>query len=740
MKQIMKKISLFVLGLALVFAVSSKLVTYAEEDGYREIDEAETSNVYGSLEVNSQHIETINNGTQDSSSSKYFWNPHTVHWVDFDPSNEVKVVTFSSSNADKWKQQTTRAAAKDWEKNNPGWIVVAGINGDFFENSGNKTYQPTGNFMQGGDMYRAEKAAATNRNTIGWNEDGSVIVGDPTISSEIFLKVYADDKETIESEIAISAVNKAPSATGITLITKDNKADVDLTGYKVLDCEYEICRISSGGYVFVKGTVKAETEVAAGTPEVGHFYLASKDGSLDNVSLDSYIKCEYSYMNSWSNVKNSIGYIDQVLLNGEPQHRESTDAFAYTSHPRTLIGFREDGTTVFMVIEGRGKPTDMQVGSSHYESGQLLQQLGCVNGFNLDGGGSSTLIVRNAYGSFDVVNKPSDGSERSDGNHVLVVMRDPGFKVETFDTTSTEISIKLNITNQEYFDTLSNVVIECNGEKYDYTGEEIKISGVKPCTSYPIKITYENPSTYDPSVVTEKSYIVYANTPVYVLPNPGFSITNITSTSFTVSKNMNVSTASYIQDVVVHVGNNTFNLGNDESIECTGLYKGATYDIYYEYTVKDPSGYEESVVTEPGTITTLAFDAPTIEKFAESKKSNSSLTFEYSYTDADDVVTKAYISCNGENVKELLAKSGTTSVRELDFENENYEFKLVVEYENENGQTFTVESEVLTYEAEGSTTPTPPAQSGGCSMGSALVFVQLFSAVSVLALVFRKRK
>ena len=140
----MKKISLFVLGLALVFAVSSKLVTYAEADGYREIDEAETSNVYGSLEVNSQHIETINNGTQDSSSSKYFWNPHTVHWVDFDPSNEVKVVTFSSSNADKWKQQTTRAAAKDWERNNPGWIVVAGINGDFFENSGNKTYEGLG--------------------------------------------------------------------------------------------------------------------------------------------------------------------------------------------------------------------------------------------------------------------------------------------------------------------------------------------------------------------------------------------------------------------------------------------------------------------------------------------------------------------------------------------------------------------------------------------------------------------
>ena len=53
---------------------------------------------------------------------------------------------------------------------------------------------------------------------------------------------------------------------------------------------------------------------------------------------------------------------------GVPQHRESTDAFAYTSHPRTLIGFKPDGSTVFMVIEGRGKPADYQVGVSLYDA------------------------------------------------------------------------------------------------------------------------------------------------------------------------------------------------------------------------------------------------------------------------------------------------------------------------------------------------------------------------------------
>ena len=742
MKQIIKKISLFILGFALIFTVSSKFVANAEEDGYREAGEAETSNVYGSMEVNTQRIETINNGTQDPSSSKYFWNNHTVHWVDFNPSNEVKVVTFSSSNADKWKQQTTRAAAKDWEKQNPGWIVVAGINGDFFENSGNLTYQPTGNFMQGGDMYRAEKAGADYRNTIGWNEDGSVIVGDPTISSDIYLKVYADDKETIESEIAISAVNKAPSATGITLITKDNTANVDLTGYKVLDCEYEICRISTKKMVFVKGTVKQEIKVSNGTPEVGHFYLAAKDGSLDNIQLDAYVKCEYSYTGSWSNVKNSIGYIYQVLADGQPQLRESTTDFAFTSHPRTLIGFREDGSTVFMVVEGRGKPADYQVGVSLYEAGQLLENLGCVSGYNLDGGGSSTLIVRNAYGSFDVVNKPSDGSERSDGNHVLVVMRDPGFTVDTFATTSTQISIKLNVNNEEYFSKLSNIKVECNGQTFDYDGSEILVPGVLPYTKYPITITYDSPSTYDETQITNKSYVVYANTPDYVLPNPGLKVTNITSTGFTVEKNMNLQTASYIQDVVVYVGKNSYNMGNAEKVVCEGLYKDATYNVHFEYTVKDPSGYEVEVVGEEFTIQTLSYDVPSVVKFAETKKSDDSVTFEYEYADEDKVAVKAYISCNGEVAKELATKSGTTTVRDLELGKENYEFKLVIEYLDAEGETVVVESDVLTYEGNGETgnPSTKPGTTGGCALGGSVVFVQLFSAISVLALAFRKRR
>ena len=740
MKQSMKKISLFILSFVLVFSFFAKISLRAASSDYKEASEAETKNVFGSMTANTQRIETINNGTQDTSSTKYFWNNHTVHWVDFDPSNDVKVVTYSGSNQDKWKQMTTRQAAADWEKNNPGWIVVAGINGDFFENSGATTYQPTNNFMQGGDMYRAEKSSASNRFTIGWKDDGSVIVGDPAVSSDIYLRIYDDNKEEIVQNVKINKVNTNPSASGITLYTKDAKSTYDLTGYTVYDCEYEICRISSGGYVFVKGTVLETVTLGAGSvPGDNHFYLASKDGSLDGViSSGDYIKCEYVYEGDWSNVQNSVGYIDQVLANGVPQHRESTEAFAYTSHPRTLIGFREDGTTVFMVIEGRGKPADYQVGVSHYESGQLLQAQGCVNGYNLDGGGSSTLIVRNNHGGFDVLNDPSDGSERSDGNHCLVVMRDPGFIFSGIDSTYDNAVVNLRVVNQDYFNTLSNIKVTLNGVTKDYVDGGVSFDNVEMSTTYKVEVTYDSPSTYDESVLTNKKYVNYLTTPEYEYPEHGLYVKGKTDSSITIAKDTTLATASQIQDVIVHIGNNTFNLGNNAEIECKDLYQDVEYEVYYEYTVVAPNGDKFNLTSEVIKVKTNAFKVPSIVSFAEARKGNTTLSISYEYQDIDRVVTKAYVLVNDEVAKEVSVKSGSVSLTGLDFEANEYSIQLVIEYTDEDGKTIEVKSEVLEYLHE-VVTPAPAPAPKKCGKKSAELIIAVLASASVAGLFIRKR-
>jgi exopolysaccharide biosynthesis protein len=51
-----------------------------------------------------------------------------------------------------------------------------------------------------------------------------------------------------------------------------------------------------------------------------------------------------------------------------------------------------------------------------------MLDLGAVQAMNLDGGGSSTMVIRN-----EVVNKPSDGRLRNLSNAVLVLRGpDPG--------------------------------------------------------------------------------------------------------------------------------------------------------------------------------------------------------------------------------------------------------------------------------------------------------------------------
>ncbi len=60
-------------------------------------------------------------------------------------------------------------------------------------------------------------------------------------------------------------------------------------------------------------------------------------------------------------------------------------------HPRTAIGYTADGRLILMAIEGRfpGKAE----GATLVQEAQMLKELGCIEAMNLDGGGSSCLLI-----------------------------------------------------------------------------------------------------------------------------------------------------------------------------------------------------------------------------------------------------------------------------------------------------------------------------------------------------------
>lgn len=94
-----------------------------------------------------------------------------------------------------------------------------------------------------------------------------------------------------------------------------------------------------------------------------------------------------------------------------------SQAFVTTAHPRTAVGFNEQ-KLFFVTVDGR--QPGYSVGMALPELAELMVSLGCQEAMNLDGGGSTTLLVRG-----QVVNRPSDQRERPVANALLLFSTAP---------------------------------------------------------------------------------------------------------------------------------------------------------------------------------------------------------------------------------------------------------------------------------------------------------------------------
>lgn len=73
------------------------------------------------------------------------------------------------------------------------------------------------------------------------------------------------------------------------------------------------------------------------------------------------------------------------------QERMFTGKAIDDKHPRTAMGYTADGKLIILVVQGRF--TGIAEGASLRHLATILQDLGCVEALNLDGGGSSCMLV-----------------------------------------------------------------------------------------------------------------------------------------------------------------------------------------------------------------------------------------------------------------------------------------------------------------------------------------------------------
>lgn len=203
--------------------------------------------------------------------------------------------------------------------------------------------------------------------------DTRIYVADVVLSSAYYLKTaFADDTYGKNVTATTSSIALAKGA--------------------ILAINGDYYGVQEKGYVIRNGVVYRNTAKGA---EVLCIFA---DGTMDVVSDRDYTAEELVERGVWQ----AFSFGPALIENGAISVGVNEEVGrAMASNPRTAIGLIDMNHFVFVVSDGR---TDESKGLSLYELADFMQSLGVKTAYNLDGGGSSTMV-------FDgqLVNNPTSG-------------------------------------------------------------------------------------------------------------------------------------------------------------------------------------------------------------------------------------------------------------------------------------------------------------------------------------------
>ena len=125
-------------------------------------------------------------------------------------------------------------------------------------------------------------------------------------------------------------------------------------------------------------------------------------------------------------VYNAISGIPLIVEDGHISDQIKPEEYYAGLHPRTAIGLdRERRTLLIFIVDGR--QPNYSEGVTVPELAQIAIEHGADIAINLDGGGSSTLVIEDRSGKPQILNSPIHASipgvERPVGNHLGVWVR-----------------------------------------------------------------------------------------------------------------------------------------------------------------------------------------------------------------------------------------------------------------------------------------------------------------------------
>ena len=296
---------------------------------------------------------------------------------------------------DGWRVRVEPGGASVLERERPSRMAsrkraVLAVNGGFFAYDG----AAVGTVLVGGKWLRLPWQGRT---AVGFDKAGRARIGSLRTDARVN---FGDGTSVI-----IRDLNGWPDAGRVTALTSDFGKYYKLSpGEMALVVENGAVTSKPGG-----GGVNI--------PAKG-FVLVASGGArppLERVARGTRAKLSIKPIN-WPTITTALGGGPRLVRNGQiyvTSEGFRPDVLNGTG-PRTAFGIDKAGRYIILVADGR--QGYYSTGLTLQELAATMQKLGAVDAMNLDGGGSTALVVKGK-----VINRPSDGVERRVSNALLVM-------------------------------------------------------------------------------------------------------------------------------------------------------------------------------------------------------------------------------------------------------------------------------------------------------------------------------
>lgn len=308
-------------------------------------------------------------------------------------------------------RETTSSMAR--RRSESGRRVVAAVNADFFNV---RTGESINNQIENGRVVRALSGptppALHVRAQLAMTRSGKPLM-------ERFL--FDGEWLTRWGPVGLSAVNVLPHANALVLFNRYYGDFTPRDARRDDVAELALVQVARHGDTVVygaRGSVRpgGGAEIPPGGAVLSG-YGASR-GAVRAVAASARpVRIVLQMRPGREALRTLVGGRPRIVADGRSVVPQLADApgFVAARHPRTAVGFSRDSSTLYLLtVDGRQKSS---VGMTLAELADQMLALGAYQALNLDGGGSTTMVVDGR-----VVSSPSDRTgERSVANALVIV-------------------------------------------------------------------------------------------------------------------------------------------------------------------------------------------------------------------------------------------------------------------------------------------------------------------------------